>query len=443
MSRRDPLLPNAGIVARREYRERVRSRLFLVSTLVLAGIAAAVSLGPLALRLLDRGTITEIVVVAPDEALLARTMASLEGVLNLPPTGAEGADGDAAATPPRYSITAADDAATAIADVETGQVDGALVVERTAAGSLDFQFHTRGSAGSAETQLVGFGTLATAILDWQSDLPIDATNVFHPPSFQVVPTSVPTDGGRPIDPQAAASRSFLGIAFVVLIFITLVIYGMWVATGVAAEKSSRVMELMISAASPVQLLVGKVVGLGLAGLTQYVAILVPAIVILLIQDRLAVLALGPSGSGEPLVGLTLPLLGAFLLFFVLGFALYALIYAAAGSLVSRPEDLQVVALPLSLISMVGYLIAIAALGGASGTLVSIGSYVPFWSPFVMLGRLMVGRVEPWELGLSVALLVLGIAGALWIAIRVYSAGVLLYGQRPGLRAFVAAARGPG
>jgi len=382
--------------------------------------------------------------VAPDDALLARTMVSLEGVLNLPPEGAAGDEGDAAsARPPRYSISAADDAAMAIADVETGQVDAALVVERTAGGSLDFRFHTRGSAGSAETQLVGFGTLAAAILDWQSDLPLDATNVFHPPSFQVVPTNVPTDGGQPIDPQAAASRSFLGIAFVVLIFITLVIYGMWVATGVAAEKSSRVMELMISAASPVQLLVGKVVGLGLAGLTQYVAILVPAIVILLIQDRLAVLALGPSGSGEPLVGLTLPLLGAFMLFFVLGFALYALIYAAAGSLVSRPEDLQVVALPLSLISMVGYLIAIAALGGASGTLVTIGSYVPFWSPFVMLGRLMVGRVEPWELALSVALLVLGIAGALWLAIRVYSAGVLLYGQRPGLRTFVAAARRPG
>jgi len=244
VSRRDPLLPNAGIVARREYRERVRSRLFLVSTLVLAGIAAAVSLGPLALRLLDRGTVTEILIVAPDDALLARTMVSLEGVLNLPPEGAAGDEGDAAsARPPRYSISAADDAAMAIADVETGQVDAALVVERTAGGSLDFRFHTRGSAGSAETQLVGFGTLAAAILDWQSDLPLDATNVFHPPSFQVVPTNVPTDGGQPIDPQAAASRSFLGIAFVVLIFITLVIYGMWVATGVAAEKSSRVMEL--------------------------------------------------------------------------------------------------------------------------------------------------------------------------------------------------------
>jgi ABC-2 type transport system permease protein len=92
--------------------------------------------------------------------------------------------------------------------------------------------------------------------------------------------------------------------------------------------------------------------------------------------------------------------------------------------------------------MVGYLAAIAALGGAAGGLVRLASYVPFWSPFVMLARIMVGRVEPWELALSVGLLIIAIGVALWLAIRVYSAGVLLYGQRPTLRAFVAAARGP-
>ena len=86
---------------------------------------------------------------------------------------------------------------------------------------------------------------------------------------------------------------------------TVVIYGMWVATGVAAEKSSRVMELMISAASPRQMLTGKVVGIGAAGLTQYVAIAVPALVALAFQDRIAEAILGPDwAAGAPLVGLT-------------------------------------------------------------------------------------------------------------------------------------------
>ena len=80
-----------------------------------------------------------------------------------------------------------------------------------------------------------------------------------------------------------------------------------------------------------------------------------------------------------------------------GFALYALIYAAAGSLVSRPEDLQIIALPLSLIAILGYLQAILALTGGITWFIRLASYIPFWSPFVMLTRLSVGRVEPWEL----------------------------------------------
>ena len=97
----------------------------------------------------------------------------------------------------------------------------------------------------------------------------------------------PVEGGRAVDAVEVASRGFLGTVFIILMFITILIYGMWVATGVATEKSSRVMELMISAASPRQLLVGKVVGIGGAGLTQYVAIAVPAVLVLAFQDQIA------------------------------------------------------------------------------------------------------------------------------------------------------------
>jgi ABC-2 type transport system permease protein len=217
---------------------------------------------------------------------------------------------------------------------------------------------------------------------------------------------------------------------------------MWVAAGVVAEKTSRVMELMISAASARQLIVGKVVGIGLAGLTQAVCILVPAVAALAIEDAVAVAILGPGPSVAPsLAGLTPALLGAYLAFFVLGFALYALVYAAAGSLVSRAEDLQMLALPLSLVAIAGYFLAVMSLTGGTTGLIRFASYVPFWSPFVMLTRLTVGRVEPWEVVLAFALLIaaIGVVGA--VAVRVYAAGVLLYGQRPSLRMLVAAVRG--
>jgi ABC-2 type transport system permease protein len=141
-----------------------------------------------------------------------------------------------------------------------------------------------------------------------------------------------------------------------------------------------------------------------------------------------------------LVALSPALLAAFAAFYVLGFALYALIYAAAGSLVSRPEDLQIIALPLSLIAIVGYFQAVLALSGGTAGFIRVASYIPFWSPFVMLTRLSIGRVEPWEIALSFGLLIvtIGIVGV--FAVRIYAAGVLLYGQRPGLRAYVAAAR---
>jgi ABC-2 type transport system permease protein len=220
-----------------------------------------------------------------------------------------------------------------------------------------------------------------------------------------------------------------------------VIYGMWVAAGVVAEKSSRVMELLISAASPRQLVIGKAIGIGLAGATQVAIVLAPAILVLLVEDRLATAILGPSAGIAPsLQALSPGLVLGFAVFYVLGFALYSLIYAAAGSLVSRPEDLQIIALPLSIVAILGYLQAILALTGGITGFIRLASYIPFWSPFVMLTRLSVGRVEPQELILSITILVGTILVTAVVAVRIYGAGVLLYGQRPGFRAYVNAAR---
>jgi ABC-2 type transport system permease protein len=114
-----------------------------------------------------------------------------------------------------------------------------------------------------------------------------------------------------------------------------------------------------------------------------------------------------------------------------------------GSFVSRPDDLQTLSLPLSLLAVVGYLSAVTALTGGAGSWITFASFVPPFSPFVMLARLMVAAVQPWELMLSIGLLVGSIAVVAVVAARMYAAGVLLYGQRPGLRAFVAAARKAG
>lgn len=429
---------NAGLIAVREYRDRVRTRTFVAATAILTVVAIGLALAPIGLRYLDRGTVIRVGIVTPDTQTQESALSLLDSYLNSPPKGV-----DATKWEKPFRLVAVGSEATGMRDLGDGRLTALLVASRASDGALAFRLHTPESASSPLSQRIGFGSVGVGILDWQSRLPSDpVVGQFHPPTFEVVSTTGAAEPGASVDPQQIASRSVLATILIVLIFVTLTVYGMWVATSVAAEKSTRVMELLISAATPRELLVGKVLGVGGAGLTQYAAIIVPAALVVLFQDRIAALILGPAplGGEAPLDGLTLPILGAFLLFFLLGFVLYALLYAAAGSLVSRQEDVQQLALPLSLISMASYIVAVAGVADLGSNVMIVLSYVPFSSPFVMLSRIMVGRVAPWEVALSVAILVASSLLILQLASRIYATGVILYGQRPGFRDFLRAAR---
>jgi ABC-2 type transport system permease protein len=171
-------------------------------------------------------------------------------------------------------------------------------------------------------------------------------------------------------------------------------------------------------------------------------VLLPALAALLASGEIGNRVLGADAATAPsLAGLSPGLLAAFLVYFTLGFGLYAAMYAGAGSLLSRAEDLQTIALPLSIPAIMGYFPAVLALSGGSSAFIKFASYVPLWSPFVMMARLSIGRVEPWELVLSIGLLVITVPLMTILAIRVYRAGVLLYGQPPTIGLFVRTLRG--
>jgi ABC-2 type transport system permease protein len=439
MSRRDPLLPNAGIVARREYRDRVRSPLFLLSTVILMALALAVALAPIAIRYMDQQRVSRIVIVADDDLLAAATIATAEGIMNIAPPGT---DRETWRAP--FVFERGPDLAAAEADLARNRIDAILLVTRGSDGALDVTYRTAGPIDGVRSQLAGFTALSVGIIDWTRSLPPGSDlGAFKTPVFRAQSITAPVENGQQVDAVEAASRAFLGTVFIILMFITILIYGMWVATGVATEKSSRVMELMISAASPRQLLFGKVVGIGGAGLTQYTAIAIPAVLVLAFQDQIARSVLGASGAGLPIGGLTIGLLVAYGAFFLMGFTLFALIYAAVGSFVSRPDDLQTLSLPLSLVAMGGYVSALVVLLGGGGFVGRIASFVPPFSPFAMLARLMVSNVQPWEVAVSVGILLVTIAVVALATVRIYATGVLLYGQRPGFRRFIAAARHAG
>src|SRR6478672_325504 len=434
MSLDDPIDEPIRRIAGRELRERVRSRLFFVSTMLLAVLAVVVSMTPVLIKMVDRGTTTTIAVVSEEAQLTQSSISILNSFINpAPPPG----------QPPAYAFVDVPPSDRIGDEVAEGHYDGALIATRQPSGQIGFQFLVGERIGADRLQVIQVGILAIGVFDWTEHNRGGGTVAWIPPSFQSSQVAGGGGGAQPIGASEYAGRRVVGVVFVVLVFITLVICGMWVAGGVVAEKSSRVMELLISAAAPEELVIGKVLGIGLAGLVQYIAILLPALATLLLQDRIAAALLGSASGLDVSIGALTPgLLAAYGAFWVLGFILYALIYAAAGSLVSRAEDLQVLALPLSLIAIGGYIQAVMALSGGISTFIRISSYVPFWSPFVMLTRLTIGRVEPWELVLSFGLLAISIPIVGVIAVRVYSAGVLLYGQRPGARQIIGAIVSP-
>ena len=427
-ARHEPTFPNTTHIARREYFELVRSRLFHVSTITLATLAVFVALLPIVASLAERGSVTRVAVVASDPELSDRTISILDQLLNQSTAGSAGS----------FELIPTTDQADAVNGVDDRRYDAALIASRASTGRLSVDFRLGETMGDAALQQLSIGIFGVAVLDFSARNPVIG---FQLPETTVFRQAGDGNAAAPYSASNFASRLIVGAVFGVLIFITIVIYGMWVAAGVVAEKSSRVMELLISAASPRQLVVGKALGIGLAGATQYLLVLTPAILTLLVEDRIATAILGPeAGIAPSLQALSPTLLLAFGVYYTLGFALYSLIYAAAGSLVSRPEDLQIIALPLSLLAIVGYLQAILALTGGITGFIRFASLVPFWSPFVMMTRLSVGSVDPLELVVSISLLLVTILVTGVVAIRIYAAGVLLYGQRPGLRAYVNAAR---
>jgi ABC-2 type transport system permease protein len=324
-------------------------------------------------------------------------------------------------------------------ELEQGKFDALLIVDRDPT-TQDLSFLLR-------TDLTQDGGAVKAISSALTNLEIEdrlvragtsTGAVLAPYTLQLAPVNSSASKANSISQEI--SVNLLSTGLIVLIFMAIITYGTWVAMSVAEEKGSRVMELMLNATTPLQMLTGKVIGNGAAGLTQYGIILAAVVGGLVAQGPIHQAAVGSSSAGAPFGGLNPTVLAAFVALFVLGFVFYSLLYAALGSLVSRQEDVQSATSPLMMLIMIGYFMSIFGLQAIDETWVKVASLVPFFSPYLMLARVSMGHVEAWEFALAIALLAVAIAIALVVAARIYSAGVLLYGQRVGLRQVLRAAR---
>ncbi len=426
-------IANIRTIARREVTVRVRTRSYRLGTALLAIGVIGLALLPVIITKIEGVSSSKVAVVAPDATVAARATATITTLLN-PSSSAS------SAAAPDFVISIASDLATARQDVVDGRLSGVLGIERAADGSLAFTYYSNDAASGRTSSLLRQGANAIAIADRLDRLAIPAAQqatLFLPAAYAVAwPDPARTDPVK--DGAAAVGQDLLGFAMTILIFMIIVMYGNWVAMSVAEEKSSRVMEVVLNAATPFQLLAGKVFGVGSAALIQYGVVIVAGVAALAAMPIIAAKVLGGTAAAMSLPeGLTPGLLLLFGIYGILGFLLYATLYAAAGSLVSRQEDVQSAVMPMTLISMVGYIVGVYATTGlldARSAWMSVLVQIPFLSPFMMLGRVAGGLAQPSDVVLSLVLLAAAIVVAIWVAARIYAVGVLLYGQRPGYRA---------
>ncbi|MDR1589130.1 MAG: ABC transporter permease [Oscillospiraceae bacterium] len=244
-------------------------------------------------------------------------------------------------------------------------------------------------------------------------------------------------GASPVGEYVTVGKDYfqnyaLAYALVILLYMSIMLYGQMVLTSVVTEKSSKAMELLVTSARPMSLMFGKVFGTGFAGLTQFGAYMLCAAAALGLNLR-GWEMMSPVMAGIINSAFAAGILVYAVVFFLFGFFSFAFIYAGLGSTVSRMEDAgNVTVIPMILI-LAAYLLGISSIMTPYAIYVRICSYVPFLSPMIMFVRICMTDVPPYEIAAVIALNCAYVFGLGYISAKIYRVGVMMYGKAPKLR----------
>jgi ABC-2 type transport system permease protein len=374
-------LPTTVLVARREVRTRLRSRVFVGGTivmtvLVVVGIAAASLLA-------GRTTPVRVGFSGGSQALERAFTAT---------TAALGA---------QVTVTEIADVTAGKAEVTAGTLDVLVIGSATAPtavakAAVPADVESALSLASEAARLSDAGLTPAAITSAMALVPVQLLQAPNPRDTQNVLAS---------------------LALGIVLWIALGQYGNMVAQGVVEEKATRIMEIMLATLRPSRLLAGKVIGIGLVGLLQLTIVGAAALIAVHVTNVATIPALDAAS------------ILADLLWFLLGFLFYATAYAAVASLVSRQEEIQGAIAPIAVFQIVGYLLMYASLPNPNGPLATVGSLLPPFAPILMAVRMADTDVPAWQVGLAVALIVASIGGLTWLAGRIYTNAALRIGTR--------------
>ena len=386
------------LVTRREIRERARTKGFLISSILTVVLITAAIVIPSVIggggdthSIGSLGEGNEAIVTAANEVATAEVV------------------GDPDAVADEYEVTTFASRDEAIDALQAGEIEVVLIDGNTVLvasegfGGTPLVGTLQQAAGAVRLQdLVTSNKSASSVIEVLSSDPLEVTTVAG-------------------EDSAAEERGTVAYGGLILMYIAVLSYGNAALTGVTEEKNNRVVEVLLATLRPWQLLGGKVLGIGLLGLAQFAATVVVAFVALKLTNALELPNLDPS------------IVGVLILWFVLGFSVFSVLYAAAGALASRPEEAQSASLPMTMIAVFAFFLSFGVLGNPDSTLSQIATFVPFTAPFVVPIRNALGALPVVEHILAVLVTVAAIVVLVRVAARIYAGGLLSIGRRVKLR----------
>jgi ABC-2 type transport system permease protein len=395
-------------VARREYLERVRSKAFVIGTVLGPLLLGGVMLGPSLLMSKQRGRALRVAVLDDTKRVGASVVRAL---------GEQRVAGQA-----RFEVvpTGADDGVDALqARVLAGGLDGLVHVQGQTVEAASAAYYGRNVSNIMDLQQVE-RAVAEAVTDERlasAGLPAERVRALtKPPAFKTI--QLTSQGAREDRREAFIVSAIL----LTLLYTSIAMWGSVVMSGVLEEKTNRVVEVVVSSISTWDLFVGKLVGVGAAGLTQFVAWGVAL--------SLLGLAAAASGATAGTTVLGAGVLTSFVVYFLLGYFFYGALFAALGAAVSSPQEAQPLQFMVMMPLVSGLALFPVVLGNPDGPLAVALSMIPFFTPLLMFLRISAMTPPVWQIALSIASMLLGTAGAVWLGSRIYRVGILMHGKRP-------------
>jgi ABC-2 type transport system permease protein len=412
-------------VIKREYLERVRSKWFVIATLFGPIFFSAIIIVPawMASRSKATNDIYNTTILDATGTGFGRRLA-----INIAGDSTNLRNITIVQVPAPNQLTEAE--STAVHQVMNKDKTGYVVVDQQTLAGEAARYAGRNATSIADMERIKSAIKETILASRLEKVGLDNTRMkeitFIPLEFS---TERITEKGRA--GSGVASLMF-GFAIGFLLYISIVIYGQTIMSGVLEEKTTRVAEVIMSSVPTDTLLAGKVLGVGAVGLTQQVIWVVTTYVLLKLREPIM------ERLGAPTMSFTLPDVSfgvgvIFLLFFLLGFIFYSSLYAAVGSSVNSESEARQAASPLMIVIVSTAVFIQPVLLNPTGTTAKVLSLVPMSSPIIMPIRMAVTGVPPLELAGSLIFLGVGCLIALWLASRIYRVGLLMYGKRPTLR----------